>query len=161
MPADEGWDWDGDDWDPAQSLTAEEIAELSGRRRAQVAAGADPHLAEHVSDEVAMALTLTSWAAGTLVDRAEGLARLPKTMAALAAGEIDVAKALVLLGELSGLGDVHAARVEAAVISRAAAHRCAKAGPGRPPPGPGTPLETQDSHRPNPAAQPEVQDSPI
>jgi len=86
-----------------------------------------------------MALTLTSWAAGTLVDRAEGLARLPKTMAALAAGEIDVAKALVLLGELSGLGDVHAARVEAAVISRAAAHGCAKAGPGRPPPGPGTP----------------------
>ena len=220
MPADEGWDRDGDDWDPAQSLTAEEIAalaaldregdpagdwgedsgdaapvealpglmprrlgsgggfaaggmadrvppgpvlagltadkwaaglsrinddelaglmiawrrvaswaaagelatiaELRSRRQAQVASGADPHLAEHVSDEVAMVLTLTSWAAGTLVDRAEGLARLPKTMAALAAGEIDVAKALVILGELSGLGDMHAARVEAAVISRAA-----------------------------------------
>jgi len=104
-------------WAAAGELAA--IAELCRRRRAQVAAGADPHLAEHVSDEVAMALTLTSWAAGTLVDRAEGLARLPKTMAALAAGEIDVGKALVLLGELSGLGDVHAARVEAAVISRA------------------------------------------
>src|SRR5262249_56689408 len=105
-------------WAAAGEVAA--IAELCRRRQAQVAAGADPHLAEHVSDEVAMVLTLTSWAAGTLVDRAEGLARLPKTMAALAAGEIDVAKALVILGELSGLGDMHAARVEAAVISRAA-----------------------------------------
>jgi hypothetical protein len=105
-------------WAAAGELAA--VAELSRRRRAQVASGADPHLAEHVSDEVAMVLTLTSWAAGTLVDRAAGLARLPRTMAALAAGEIDVPKALVILGELSGLGDVHAARVEAAVIGRAA-----------------------------------------
>jgi len=105
-------------WAAAGELAA--IAELCRRRQAQVASGADPHLAEHVSDEVAMALTITSWAAGTLVDRAEGLARLPKTMAALAAGEIDVPKALVILGELSGLSDVHAARVEAVVIGRAA-----------------------------------------
>jgi hypothetical protein len=105
-------------WAAAGELAA--VAELGRRREAQVAAGADPHLAEHVSDEVAMALTLTSWAAGKLVDRAQGLARLPKTMAALATGAIDVPKALVILGELSGLGDVHASRVEAAVISRAA-----------------------------------------
>ena len=105
-------------WAAAGELAA--VAELSRRRSAQVAAGADPHLAEHISDEVAMALTLTSWAADALVDRADGLARLPRTMAALTAGEIDIPKALVLLGELSGLGDVHAARVEAAVIGRAA-----------------------------------------
>ncbi len=104
-------------WATAGELAA--VAELDRRRRAQVASGADQHLAEHVSDEVAMALTLTSWAAGTLVDRAAGLAQLPRTMAALAAGEIDMPKALVILGELSGLGDVHAARVEAAVIGRA------------------------------------------
>ena len=105
-------------WAAAGELAA--VAELCRRREAQVAAGADPHLAEHVGDEVAMALTLTSWAADRLVDQARGLARLPKTRAALAAGEIDVPKALVILGELSGLGDVHASRVEAAVIGRAA-----------------------------------------
>jgi hypothetical protein len=88
-------------WAAAGEFAA--VAELARRRGAQVAAGADPHLAEHVSDEVAMALRLTSWAAGTLVDRAEGLARLPKTMAALRTGEIDVPRALVILGELSGL----------------------------------------------------------
>ena len=88
-------------WAAAGELAV--VAELGRRRDAQVAAGADPHLAEHVGDEVAMVLTLTSWAAGTLVDRAEGLARLPKTMAALAAGEIDMPKALVMVGELSGL----------------------------------------------------------
>ena len=104
-------------WGAAGEFAA--VAELVRRRGAQVAAGADPHLAEHVSDEVAMVLRLTSWAAGTLVDRAEGLARLPRTMAALRAGEIDVPKALVILGELSGLDGVHAARVEAAVIGRA------------------------------------------
>src|SRR6516165_3328054 len=100
-------------WATAGELAT--VAELCRRRDAQVVAGADPHVAEHVSDEVAMALTLTSWAAGRLADRAQGLARLPKTMAALAAGEIDVPKALVILGELSGLSDVHAARVEAVV----------------------------------------------
>jgi Domain of unknown function (DUF222) len=104
-------------WAAAGEFAA--VAELARRRGAQVAAGADPHLAEHVSDEVAMVLRLTSWAAGTLVDRAEGLARLPRTRAALRAGEIDVPKALVILGELSGLDAVHAARVEAAVIGRA------------------------------------------
>lgn len=104
-------------WAAAGELVA--VAELCRRREAQVAAGADPHLAEHVSDEVGMALTLTSWAACRLVDQAQGLVRLPKTMAALATGAIDVPKALVILGELSGLGDVHASRVEAAVIGRA------------------------------------------
>ena len=104
-------------WAAAGEFAA--VAELARRRAVQGAAGADPHLAEHVSDEVAMVLTLTSWAAGTLVDRAEGLARLPQTRAALAAGEIDVPRALVILGELTGLDAVHAARVEAAVLGRA------------------------------------------
>jgi hypothetical protein len=105
-------------WAAAGELAA--VAELCRRRDAQVAAGADPHLAEHVGDEVAMVLTLTSWSASKLVDQAEGLARLPKTRAALAAGDIDVPKALAILSELSGLSGVHAARVEAAVIGQAA-----------------------------------------
>ena len=105
-------------WAAAGEFAA--VAELARRREAQGAAGADPHLAEHVSDEIAMVLRLTSWAAGALVDRAEGLARLPKTRAALAAGDIDVPRALVIVGELTGLDAVHAARVEAAVLGRAA-----------------------------------------
>jgi hypothetical protein len=104
-------------WAAAGELAA--VAELSRRRDAEVAAGADSHLAEHVADEVAMVLTLTSWSAGTLVDRAVGLAALPTTRQALAAGLIDVPKALVILGEVTGLSAPHAARVEAAVVGRA------------------------------------------
>lgn len=33
VPTDEGWDRDGDDWDPAQSLAAEEIAALAALDR--------------------------------------------------------------------------------------------------------------------------------
>jgi hypothetical protein len=43
-------------WAAAGELAA--VAELDRRRAAQVAAGADAHLAEHVADEVAMVLTL-------------------------------------------------------------------------------------------------------
>jgi hypothetical protein len=105
-------------WAAAGEFAA--VGELARRRQVQAAAAADPHLGEHVADEIAMVLRLTSWAAGALVDRAEGLARLPATRAALVAGDIDVPRALVIVGELAGLGGVHAARVEAAVIGRAA-----------------------------------------
>jgi hypothetical protein len=52
-------------WAAAGELAA--VAELDARRRAQVAGGADAHLAEHVADEVAAARTgwwtsPTSWA---------------------------------------------------------------------------------------------------
>jgi hypothetical protein len=104
-------------WATAGELAA--VAELDRRRQAQVAAGADPRLAEHVADELAMVLTLTSWAAGALLDRAVGLSRLPQTMAALRAGEIDVPKALVILAEAGCLDSAHAAAVERAVIGKA------------------------------------------
>ena len=42
-------------WAAAGEFAA--VAELARRREAQGAAGADPHLAEHVSDEIAMVLT--------------------------------------------------------------------------------------------------------
>jgi hypothetical protein len=95
------------------------VTELDRRRRAEVAAGADPHLAEHVGDELAASLTLTTRAADALLDFACGLARLPLTRAALATGRIDRAKALVITEGASGLTDAHAAAVEAAVIGRA------------------------------------------
>src|SRR5690348_13078362 len=104
-------------WATAGELAA--VAELDRRRTAEVAAGADPHLAEHVGDELAVSLTLTTRSADALLDFACGLARLPLTRAALAAGRIDRAKALVITEGVSGLTDAHAAAVESAVIGRA------------------------------------------
>ena len=104
-------------WATAGELAA--VAEVDRRRKAEVAAGADPHLAEHVGDELAVSLTLTTRSADALLDFACGLARLPLTRASLAAGRIDRAKALVITDGVSGLADTHAAAVESAVIGRA------------------------------------------
>ncbi len=104
-------------WAAAGELAA--VAELDRRRKAEVAAGADPHLAEHVGDELAAALTLTTRSADALLDIACGLARLPLTRAALATGQIDRARALVISEGVSCLSDAHAAAVESAVIGRA------------------------------------------
>jgi Domain of unknown function (DUF222) len=104
-------------WTAAGELAA--AAELHRRRTGEVAAGADPHLAEHVGDELAVSLTLTTRGADQLLDFAIRLDRLPCTRAALAAGEIDRAKAYVIADEVSCLDHAHAAAVEAAVIGRA------------------------------------------
>ena len=104
-------------WAAAGEIAA--VAELDRRRRAEVAAGADPRLAEHVGDELAASLTLTTRSADALLDFACGLARLPLTRAALEAGRIDRARALVITEGVSGLTDAHAAAVESAVIGRA------------------------------------------
>ncbi len=104
-------------WAVAGELAA--VAELNRRRTAEVAAGADPHLAEHVGDELAVPLTLTTWGADQLLGFACQLDRLPRTRAALAAGEIDRSKALAITDEVCCLDDAHAAAVEAAVIGRA------------------------------------------
>ena len=104
-------------WTAAGELAA--VAELNRRRAAEVAAGADPHLAEHVGDELAVSLTLTARGADQLLDFAARLDRLPCTRAALAAGEIDRAKAYVIADEVSCLDHAHATAVEAAVIGRA------------------------------------------
>jgi hypothetical protein len=104
-------------WTAAGELAA--VAELNRRRTGEVAAGADPHLAEHVGDELAVSLTLTARSADQLLDFAARLDRLPRTGAALAAGEIDRAKAYVIADEVSCLDHAHATAVEAAVIGRA------------------------------------------
>jgi hypothetical protein len=104
-------------WAAAGELAA--VAKLVSRRDAQVAAGADPHIAEHVTDEVAAALTLTARAAASLVGFAGALQRLPATRAALWRGEIDQARAWVIADAVTGLTAAHAAAVEAAVIGAA------------------------------------------
>jgi hypothetical protein len=76
------------------------------RRRA--AASREPgraHLADHVTDEIAAALTLTGRSADRLLTVASGLARLPDMHAALKQGEIDWAKAGVFADELAALDD--------------------------------------------------------
>lgn len=95
------------------------VAELNRRRLAQVEAGADPGVAEHVCDEIAVPLTLTMRSADLLLSFACQLGRLPLTRAALAAGKLDRAKAVVITGELGCLDDAHAAAAESAIIARA------------------------------------------
>jgi hypothetical protein len=98
-------------WACAGELAA--AAELAARRRAQVAAGADEHLAQHVADELAAALTMTSRGADLLVDFAQALVGLPATAAALARGDIDRARAAVIADETGCLSQLHARAVDA------------------------------------------------
>ncbi len=104
-------------WAAAGELAA--VAELGRRRRIESEATGDPRVVEHFADELAMAMTLTGRAAGALLDFAEAMARLPRTRAALAAGDIDRAKASVITDELSVLTGPQAANVETEVLDMA------------------------------------------
>ncbi len=68
-----------------------------------------------MEEEVAAALTLTGRAAGRQVSVADGLARLPGVARALAAGRIDLPKAMVFTGQLM-LPDVIAANAIAGLV---------------------------------------------
>ena len=74
---------------------------------------------EHADDEIAAALTLTRYSAGSVLTLALTLNRLPLTQAALARGAIDERRAWVIADELTGLDDEHAAAVEASIIGKA------------------------------------------
>ena len=91
------------------------IAELNRRRLAHP----DPHVGEHADAELAILLTMTGRAAIGLLDQATALARLPATMAALRAGQIDRTRAAVLAFETELLDDTLAAAVELLVIENA------------------------------------------
>ncbi|HEY3733950.1 MAG TPA: DUF222 domain-containing protein [Streptosporangiaceae bacterium] len=121
-------------WAQARELAA--IAELARRRPAPgtppappSARGAPPgaprpfprQLSEFIADEIAPALTLTRMTADADLALALDLARrLPRTAAALEAGQIDLAKAKVIAAATGTLTDEHAAAVEAAVLPDAA-----------------------------------------
>jgi hypothetical protein len=104
-------------WASALELTA--VARLGSRRAADARAAGDKRGAEHVGDEVAAALTLTCRAADRLVSLAAGVTRLPAAAAALAAGRIDMPRAIIFTDELAGLDDVAAAAVAALVAADA------------------------------------------
>ncbi len=103
-------------WSASLELAA--VGDLMRRRIDQEAAG-QTGVAEHADAEIAAALTLTGRAAGGLLDLAVALQRLPLTAGALAAGTIDLPRAMVIVEEVAGLGDEHVARVEAHVLARA------------------------------------------
>jgi Domain of unknown function (DUF222) len=90
------------------------VAELDARR-----AGPDGREGEHVTEEIAAALTLTGRSAGSLLELSRRLDRLPQTAALLAAGVIDRARAAVIGDQLSILDDAAAAAVEDRVVPRA------------------------------------------
>ncbi len=92
------------------------VTALARRRAAQARERENPHLSEHVGDEVAAALVLTGRAAGLLLADAAGLARLPGVHAALAGGVIDWRRAVIFGAELAAVGDHAAARIAAGVL---------------------------------------------
>src|SRR5487761_108845 len=109
----------------AQALELDTITQIARRRPADRCPPAPPgelpaKLSEFLPDEIAMALTLTQWSAGTLTERALELAARPATAAALRAGQIDLAKTCVILEAVGPLSGEHAAAAEAAVLPDAA-----------------------------------------
>jgi len=104
-------------WAAALKLSA--VSTVVARREAAARADRDWRPFEHVDDEIAVALTLTRWSAGNVLDLAVALDRLSLIREALAAGQIDERRAAVIADELSGLGDEHAAAVEASIVGKA------------------------------------------
>ncbi len=112
----------------AASIELAAVAGLNGRREADAEASGDRRQAEHVADELAVALTLTCRAADKLLGLATGVTRLPAVTAALAAGQIDLSKAGIYALELAELGDEPAAAIAAITIADAARMTTAELG---------------------------------
>ncbi len=94
----------------AAACEAATVLALARRRTAQSDKAGSAHLAEHVSDELAAALTLTGRSADRLLSLSLGLQRLDEVHAALDRGQIDWAKACVFVDELGVLADDEIAR---------------------------------------------------
>src|SRR5487761_722917 len=100
------------------------IATLARRRPADRTPAGEPgelpaELSEFVADEIAVALTLTRRGAENLLELALELDARPAIGAASAAGRIDLYKARILLEALAPLEPLHAAAVQAALLSAA------------------------------------------
>ncbi len=97
------------------------VNEFSRRRRDQAKAeGAWDSTAIDAADaELAAALTLTTRSTQLLMDRAAMMAELPATAVALAAGQIDWPRALVLVNGLAGQDPGFVHRIEQQLIGRA------------------------------------------
>jgi hypothetical protein len=103
----------------AAELRLSAISQLADRRGTEARASGNWRCVEHVTDEVAVALTLTKWSADRMLSLAVGLDRLSRTRAALACGALDERRAEIIVEELTGLNDKDAAAVEALIIGKA------------------------------------------
>src|SRR5262249_51127460 len=103
-------------WAAAMELAT--IGDLWRRRVAEEEAG-DAGAAGHANEGIAAALTLTGRAGDRVLDLAIALRRLPLTSQALAAGDIDLPRAMAIAEEVTGLDDEHAAAVEQAIAGAA------------------------------------------
>jgi hypothetical protein len=98
-----------------QARLAHAVTELAGRR----AAGSS-RAAEHLTDELAIELTLTRRSAGRLLELCDGLDRLEAVYEALVSGLIDWPRACVFADELAQLDDATAAVIAARLADQAA-----------------------------------------
>jgi hypothetical protein len=103
----------------AQAGLAAAVSGVRDRRLSQSTRPGWSRVADHITDEIAVVLRLTSLSAGRLLGVAAGLDRLPPVAAALAAGQIDWAKACLLAGELAVLTDQHALDVATRLLRQA------------------------------------------
>src|SRR5262249_4421564 len=103
-------------WAAAMELAA--IADLWRRRVAEEDAG-DTGAVCHANDEIAAALTLTGRGGDRMLGLAVALRRLPLTSQALAAGDIDLPRVMVIADEVTGLDDEHVAAVDEAIAGSA------------------------------------------
>jgi hypothetical protein len=103
----------------AQAGLAAAVSGVRDRRLSQSTRPGWSRVADHITDEVAIALRLTTLSAGRLLGVAAGLDRLPPVAAALAVGQIDWAKACLLAGELAVLTDEQALDIAARLLREA------------------------------------------
>jgi hypothetical protein len=101
-------------WQAAMELTA--VSELDSRRRHQARRPGSSRASEHVSEELAAALVLTSRAADDLLGLSRELDRLPMVVKSLLAGRIDRARAIVFAQELVLLTGVEARAIAIVLI---------------------------------------------
>jgi hypothetical protein len=102
-----------------QSMLARIVAEVGRRRVEQSRRPGWSRAAEHVTDELAVELTLTGRSAERLRDLGFGLERLPEVNDALLSGFIDWARACVFVDELAVLDEAAAAEIGAALADQA------------------------------------------
>src|SRR5262249_19253 len=103
-------------WAAAMELAA--IGDLCGRPVAEAGAeedGGDPGGVGQANGEIAAALTLTGRGGDRMLGLAVALRRLPLTSQALAAGDIDLPRVMVIADEVTGLDDEHVAAVDEAI----------------------------------------------
>ncbi len=104
-------------WQAAVEFRA--VGELDARRLRDSRRPGWSRVSEHISSELAAALTLTGRSADILLGTSRDLARLPAVLRALAEGRIDRARAEIFATELAALSNVTAAAIAAALCDRA------------------------------------------